>query len=413
MPPAAAPIGLADLAAWTKQLVSAEDPRAALCREMSTICGVRRSFLVGTARAGLAIILQALRDLAPSDRTEVIVPSYTCFSVPASVVKAGLTPRIVDVTPETLDYDPAALERVDTRRALAIIATNLFGFPNDMLRLEGFARANRLFLVDDAAQALGARFRGRWAGTWGDVGLYSFDKGKPVSAIAGGVIVTGAEKVASAIEWRIRQLPPPGPREAFLALARLAAYVTFLSPRLYWIPAGIPPLGLGKTVYTTSFPVARGSRLLTSLSSVMLRKRSEFGAHRRRNALELRTRLDPIRGLSLVAAHPLAEPAFLRLPLLAPDRARQVSLIDSLNAAGIGATGSYPSCIGAIPELRHAPGAVTECAGGAYIAERIVTLPTHPLLTSADVETTIETIEHTLEEGHRVSSTPAAPVTSR
>jgi dTDP-4-amino-4,6-dideoxygalactose transaminase len=214
----------------------------------------------------MTILLRALASLAPADRNEVIVPSYTCYSVAASVLKAGLRPRIVDVVPETLDYDHDRLARTDVSRVLAVIATNLYGLPNDMPRLASLTRDAGIFLVDDAAQALGARF-GRASGTWGDAGLYSFDKGKNVSAIDGGVIVSTSAAVGAAVAGLVRDLPRPGTREMLLNVCKVGAYSTLLRPPLYWIPQAIPQLALGTTKFTTDMALEALPRGLASMSS--------------------------------------------------------------------------------------------------------------------------------------------------
>ena len=84
--------------------------------------GVRHCALTSTGRAGLTLLLKAMKRLGRARADEVVIPSYTCYSVAASIAKAGLRPRIVDIDPATLDYVPAQLERTDFSRALAIVA---------------------------------------------------------------------------------------------------------------------------------------------------------------------------------------------------------------------------------------------------------------------------------------------------
>ncbi|MGH9345989.1 MAG: DegT/DnrJ/EryC1/StrS family aminotransferase, partial [Vicinamibacterales bacterium] len=165
--PAGAPIRLPDLARWAGLAFTGGDVAASLQQAFCDRFGVRHSFLTSTGRAGMTLVLRALRRLAAPHRDEVVVPSYTCYSVAASIVKAGLRPRIVDIAPDTLDYAPDALARADFTRVLAIVATNLYGLPNDLSATREVARAHGVFLVDDAAQAMGASVGGRRSGTWG------------------------------------------------------------------------------------------------------------------------------------------------------------------------------------------------------------------------------------------------------
>ncbi len=247
--PAGAPIGLADLARWLGRVTGSEGAEAALQRDLGSRFGVRSAFFTSTGRAGMTLLLRALHRLAPAGRDEVVLPSYTCYSVAASVVKAGLRPRLVDVSTETLGFDPEALAATDFSRTVAIVATNLYGLPNDMPALSQLAAANGMFLVDDAAQAMGASIDGRPSGTWGDAGLFSFDKGKNVTAIDGGVIVTSAEPIADALRNELAALPSAG--ASALDVAKAVAYSVLLHPAVYGVPQRIPQLGLGRTVFTT------------------------------------------------------------------------------------------------------------------------------------------------------------------
>ena len=139
------------------------------------------------------------------------MPSYTCYSVAASVVKAGLRPRIVDISPDTLDYDPAELEpptsrassRSSRRTCTAARATCHRSRP-------WLARQRGLPDRRCGPGHGGAVWRVAGAGTWGDAGLFSFDKGKNVSAIDGGVIVTSSDELAAALRQRLADLPAPG-----------------------------------------------------------------------------------------------------------------------------------------------------------------------------------------------------------
>jgi perosamine synthetase len=386
VPPAGAPIRARDLTAWARSAISSDNQVARLHQIICDQFSVGHSFTTSTGRAGMTILLKALRRLAADDRIEVVIPSYTCYSVAASVVKAGLRPRLVDVVPETLDFAREQLEATDFRRVLAVIATNLYGLPNDMSTVTRIARQHGAFVVDDAAQAMGASVGGRWSGTWGDVGLYSFDKGKNVSAITGGVIVTDTSEIAAAVDAELRGLQSTAAVVAVLDVAKALAYSAMLRPSLYGVPARLPMLGLGKTVYTTDYPLERPSGAIAALASVMMRRLSEFTAIRRSNGASLAAGLQHVPGAVLPAPASDAKSVYLRFPVLMPDRATRDEAISMLTRAGIGATGSYPQSLGDIPELRpHLANPSADVTGGRQVADRILTLPTHPFVSSADI----------------------------
>jgi perosamine synthetase len=394
--PAGAPIGARHLVRWAGAMTEGGDACGRLAAAVAAQVGIRHAWTTCTGRAGLTVLMRALRRIGRPEADEVIVPAYTCYSVPASIVRAGLRPRLVDVDPETLDYDRAALDAADTGRVLALVATNLYGIPNDLPYLVEFGRRRGLFVVDDAAQALGAISSGRPAGTWGDAGLYSLDKGKNVSAIDGGVIVTGHERVADALRQEVATLDGPGLGRRAEHVAKALVYATLLKPRLYWLPNALPQLGLGRTVYTTEFAIDAQDPGLAALGTIMLRELDAFTAARQANLTG---------GLSIPAVPAGSTPAWLRLPLLVGVPGVRERLVTELTAAGIGATTSYPASLADVPELRPSiAGDVTGCAGARTVASRILTLPTHPYVSAADIRTMAGVIRGVVES----SPLPAA-----
>ena len=358
--------------------------------------GVRHSFLSGTGRAGMTLLLKALRRLAPASRDEVVLPSYTCYSVAASVVKAGLRIRVVDISPETLDYAPHQLANADLSRVLAVVTTNLYGHPNDLPSISNLAREAGVFLIDDAAQAMGASVVGRLCGTWGDAGLFSFDKGKNVSAIDGGVVVTSSDEIAAALTSEFAILPAPSVTESCANVVKALAYFELLRPWLYGIPSRIPQLSLGRTVFTTAFPLERQSRSLVALALTMMAHLDEFTRARAANATALLEGLKDVNGVQAVLPRTGTVSAWLRLPVLYAEAGARDRAIDALNHAGIGASGSYPASIADIAQLRDQfANPSPMAAGGRHVARHIATLPTHPFVSAGDIRTAVATIAET------------------
>ena len=397
VPPAGAPVGASDILRCLILLSTRRDPRDDLRRQVTSQMGMASCEVVSTGRAGLTVILRALKRLAGPARDEVIVPSYTCYSVAASIVKAGLKVRPVDLNPETLDIDHAELESMPAGQVLAVVATSLYGLPNDLPRLERFARDRRIFLIDDAAQSMGARIEGRLCGTFGDAGLFSLDKGKNVSAIDGGLVVTSSPDVARALAAETRGLTAPSYGDALVWWVKLGAYAALLHPRLYWIPNGIPFLKLGSTVYTTEYPMTSAGRPAAALALAVLPRLEQLTDARRRTAETLLSLLRGIEGVTPVIPAALSEPAYLRLPVLVRDADSRNRLIADLNAAGIGASSSYPGSIVDIPALSGwLRGSRLREWRGQDVARRILTLPTHPLVTASDLQTIADVVRRSL-----------------
>src|SRR5437667_7490298 len=149
--PAGAPLPVRTVLA--SALRSSGDHRG-LAELLGERLGIQNLFFISSGRAALTVLLKALQQC--SDRREVVVPAYTCFSVPSAVARAGLLIRLCDVDPKTLGLDFNALVRLDLGKALCIVSTGLYGMPDDLVALEVIARTCGTFLVDDAAQCLGA-----------------------------------------------------------------------------------------------------------------------------------------------------------------------------------------------------------------------------------------------------------------
>jgi dTDP-4-amino-4,6-dideoxygalactose transaminase len=165
-------------------------------RHLAEYLGVRHAIGVGNATDGLIMAWKAA-GLRPGD--EVIFPSHTMVASPASVAHAGGVPVPVDCGPDHL-IDPAAVERAVTPRTRAIMPVQLNGRTSDMDAIQAIADRHGLFILEDSAQALGSKFRGRFAGTFGRAGVYSFYPAKILGCFGdGGAIVTNDDAVAEKV----------------------------------------------------------------------------------------------------------------------------------------------------------------------------------------------------------------------
>src|SRR5262249_8637740 len=148
------------------------------------------------------------------------------------------------------------LDSLPHKELLCILTSNLFGLVNDLPRIRQIARTKGAFLVDDAAQSLGASRNQNCSGTLADVGFYSLGRGKSLAAVQGGLIVTNSQEIASAIRAEAGNLTASSSAHATWLLLQLVAYATFLRPPLYWIPNSLPFLKLGITEFAPGFSTA-------------------------------------------------------------------------------------------------------------------------------------------------------------
>lgn len=167
---------------------------AAFEREFAAFCGAAQGIGVNSGTDALVLALRALR-IGAGD--EVITVSHTAVATVAAIVAAGAQPVLVDIEPATFTIDPAAVERAVGPRTRAIIPVHLYGLPADMNAVMAIAERHGLKVIEDCAQATGARYRGRRAGSIGHVGCFSFYPTKNLGAIGdGGMIVTHDAELA-------------------------------------------------------------------------------------------------------------------------------------------------------------------------------------------------------------------------
>jgi dTDP-4-amino-4,6-dideoxygalactose transaminase len=181
----------------------------ALEREVAAYVGVQHG--IGVA-SGTDALIVSLRAVGIGRGDEVLVPSYTFLATASAVLHTGATPVLVDVDPETYCLDLAKAADLITERTRAVIPVHLFGQPVDMTALMALAEAHRLTVIEDNAQALGARDRGRRTGGIGHVGCLSFFPSKNLGGYGdGGMVVTNDAAIAE----RVRVLRTHGWRRKY------------------------------------------------------------------------------------------------------------------------------------------------------------------------------------------------------
>ncbi|HZT69926.1 MAG TPA: DegT/DnrJ/EryC1/StrS family aminotransferase [Terriglobia bacterium] len=160
-------------------------------REFAAFVGVPYAVAVSSGTGALQVALSAL-GVGPGK--EVIVPAYSWVSVIAAVVNHGAIPVVADID-DTFGLNPTAVERQITARTAGIITVHMSGAPVDVEAIGKVARAHNLFLLEDCAQCCGGRIRGRSAGTFGDMGIFSFQLNKNMTAGEGGCVVTNNQQL--------------------------------------------------------------------------------------------------------------------------------------------------------------------------------------------------------------------------
>jgi dTDP-4-amino-4,6-dideoxygalactose transaminase len=166
----------------------------ALEKGCSVFLGAKHAIAVSSGTDAILVALMAL-GIGPGD--EVICPAFTFFATAGCVSRVGATPVFADVDPVTFNLDPVDAARRITPRTKAIIPVHLFGQSAEMEPLLTLAKEHNLAMIEDAAQAFGARHRGRFCGTMGDVGTFSFFPSKNLGGFGdGGLVATNRDDLA-------------------------------------------------------------------------------------------------------------------------------------------------------------------------------------------------------------------------
>jgi dTDP-4-amino-4,6-dideoxygalactose transaminase len=337
--------------------------------ELGAALGRSQVSLFSSGRAALAVLLQSARTAV---RDEVALPAYTCWSVPAAAVRAGLRVRLFDVDPLTGCADPDSLTRADLGRSAALVIAHLLSGTTgiDGVVRELRARYEELLVVEDAAQSWRLELESAHAA------ILSFGRGKPLALGSGGAILSRDPHAA----------PRAGEREA-IAWGRtsLALSIALSSPWLFRLPASLPWLRLGETVYEPAFRVGRGMRAWKlSLGRRALARMGDVERLRSDNAARLAAELGGLPGWRIPRFALAHGP--LRFALLAPDRACRDRFVDSLRRGGVVASAMYPGTLADVPGLRaHIANAGVPMPGARELADRLVTLPCYPSLGERDL----------------------------
>lgn len=287
--------------------------------EFASYCGVRHCVTVGSGLDALILILRAY-EIGPGD--EVIVPAHTCLATWLAVTAVGARPVPVEPDPVTCNIDPARMPAAITPRTRAVIAVHLYGLPAEMEAISGVAAAHGITVIEDAAQAHGARHRGKRVGGLSAAAAFSFYPTKNLAASGdGGAVLTDDDRVAD----RVRLLRNYGSRD-----------------RAHFEIKGIN---------------SRLDELQAAFLRVRLAHLDAWNARRAEVADRYLTGLAGLPGLVLPPRPDWSEPVWHVFAIRHP---RRTLIQQQLTEAGIGTLIHYPEPIhlsGAFAEYRWQPGA--------------------------------------------------------
>ncbi len=326
-------------------------------REFSRYLGVQH--VVAVANGTIALEL-ALRAHGVGLGDEVIVPSYTFIATSNTVVFTGAKPVFCDVEWDTFNIDPKCVESKISRRTKAIIPVHLFGHPADMDPILKIAKENNIVVIEDAAQAHGARYRGRVTGSLADSAAFSFYATKNISMGEGGAVATGNSEVAE----KIRLYRNHGQKERYIHVK------------------------LGGNYRITSIQAALGI--------TQLRKLDELNRRRRKNAEYLNRYLGKLGWIETPVEKDWAYHVYHQyvVKVVSDAPVSRDELYARLREAGVEAMIYYPLPLNMQPVYREMGIHDEKCCPTAMeLSKRSLAIPVHPGLSTKDLEYIVEIFE--------------------
>lgn len=313
-------------------------------RAAAQFLGAKHAIAISSGTDAILVALMAL-EIGPGD--EVICPSFTFFATAGCIARVGATPVFADVQADTFNLDAKDVARRITPRTKAIVPVHLFGQSADLEPLLALAQPRGLAVIEDAAQSLGARHRGRASGTFGEFGTFSFFPSKNLGGFGdGGLVATNRDDLAE----KVRLLRTHGAK-----------------PKYYHRRVG-------------------GNFRLDALQCALLRVKlphlPAYCAARQRNAAFYREKLADVKDMILPTTAAHNEHIWNQFTLRLPGAGRREALRAHLTAAGIGHEIYYPlplhqqECFANLPKISLP---VTE-----QLAAEVLSIPIFPELTDEE-----------------------------
>ncbi len=358
---------------------------------LAAYLGADACFPAASGRAALYLLLTTLRnEMGGADRSEVVLPAYTCPSLGKVTLMAGLTPRFVDVSPYTLSFNSAELATAVGARTLAVICVHPFGIPHPVTAAQQIAQDAGAVLIEDAAQAMGAKLGGRYVGATARFGLFSLGPGKPMSTGGGGFVCT-ADAAASDLLRRVwDDLPPTTGAASSLAAARIVLLAAAFHPVGWRLATLAGAQRVGESEASWGFTLRGLTPAQAGAGLALLPRLPAINAARRARGEALMAALAGMDGIHLPAQAAAArdaqersepaEPIYLRLPLILDSEAQCAAAHQALLAGGYGAGRMYRRTMAEFFPA-YADGAYP---GAEQVAQRLLTLPTHHYLSERD-----------------------------
>jgi dTDP-4-amino-4,6-dideoxygalactose transaminase len=392
IPRASIPISSKEIAALLSGIFVSED-KGIFENDLATYLNVKKTFAFNSGRTALQVAMTAM-NLKPGE--EVIVPAYTCAIVFEVILRLDLKPVLIDVNPATCNIDAELIKETATSKTRVVIPVHLFGRPCEMDQIMEVANRHDLYVIEDAAQALGAEFKKAKAGTFGDLAIFSFGPGKSITSGEGGAIAVNNDELTGRIMDVQLNLKNPNLRWSLRVAKNIAAMKLFSNPMLFtfirdYLEDDLKAMDreilenclnlrcqehntkLHPTIELMRMPVSSAK-----IARMQLKKLDEFNKRRIVNAITLNELLDGVKDhAELPEVDDHVKNTFTRYPLKLVKGSRD-GLMKRLLEGGIDTEKPYNY----LNELWESFS--VKAPNARRLANSIITIPNHPQLRESD-----------------------------
>ena len=388
LPPVHSPLRLEALLSGARALGSKGQGREAVLGWINTTFHPHSSILTDSGTTALTLAFRAAQRIRQGP---VALPAYCCYDLATATDGAGVDVLLYDMDPFTLGPDWDSYERTLGRGATAVVVAHLYGHPVDLRQAQALADRSGAILIEDAAQGVGARYDNRPLGSFGGIAILSFGRGKGLTAGGGGALLVHSDDLIPAATEAGAAIQTQSPA-GLMQLGKTAVQWAFARPSLYALPASLPFLGLGETIYRRPGKAAPLSRSSAAILSQAITDVQAEANRRRVNAARLAAAVAVGQAARLYQRVPVATSGDLRMPVHA--RAEQLREWRSKEASWLGIAPGYPRALADLGGFGNRIGNRDEpFLGARELSNRLCTLPTHGMLREGD----LNALEHWLQ----------------
>jgi len=334
-------------------------------------------------------IIKSLKQI--TNRNRVIVQSYTCFSVAKVLEESNLDIVILDTNPVTLDYNYEELESIVDEKTLCVIATHLFGASANLKRIKKITEKYGAYIIEDAAQKQPDLLKET---SIADATIYSFGRGKPISLMGGSILGINNTEINKALQTVEKKSILVG-NYGLNTIFKMVIADIFTNPLLYALPAWLPFLRVGETIYPEKIENGKMDKIQICFLEKRLFELNYILQKRYAIAQEYTNTLKKYSKQILLEHTKKEEYSPSRYPFYMKEERSMLSRNKRLHLQQYGIVFMYPMGINNLPQLKNKIIKNTsKYEGSDYIANHLVTAPTHCYICSRNLHKVLEILRN-------------------